>query len=511
MSDNPRYATLRDYLRVLREQWLVIALITVVAGGVSFALSERQAKTYSSTAAIGFQDVSQQLSLLGGSVSPNIPAEQTPQARAQTIDVPPVVERTKRALHSNLPVGKLASAISTSVDQSSALVKVTVSWGDPAFAARLANEFARQAAADTNQKAQAQFAASLPPLRNRLDKLGSSVTDQTERAALVEQLTRLEFLSNNAQLARVVNTAQPSGVPASPKPKRNTVLGLLIGLALGIFVAFLRDSLDRRLRGGREVQSELSLPLLGQVRDEAMGHVVRTDNGHGRQFAEDVEAFRILRRNLEFLSVDSLRSILVTSALPEEGKSTVAASLAWSSVLAGKRTLLVECDFRRPDFAERMGLASEPGLTDYLARRAQPAEIIQTVRVAAEDFNGANGSVSAPKTGGLVCITAGTPSPEPTELLGSERFRDFLTGVSDAYDLVILDSSPLLSVADTLEVLPNVDAVLLCVRSSRTTREQALAAKAALDHYPRRPTGIVVTGLRRRDASDYGYYTYSEA
>jgi Mrp family chromosome partitioning ATPase len=164
--------------------------------------------------------------------------------------------------------------------------------------------------------------------------------------------------------------------------------------------------------------------------------------------------------------------------------------------------------------AIRLGLADSPGLTDYLVNRAGPQDVLQTVELApAPSGNGADPSAPSSAEAGvaqtLVCITAGTQSPQPSELLQAERFHDFLKKVSKAYEMVILDTSPLLPVADTLELVPLVDCVLMCVRSAQTTRDQAHAAKAALEHLPERPTGLVVTGIRRRDAGDYGYYSYS--
>jgi len=259
--------------------------------------------------------------------------------------------------------------------------------------------------------------------------------------------------------------------------------------------------------------------MLGSVRNEAMGFAGPIGNGRGLMSDADLESFRILRTNLEFLDVDHpLKSVVVTSAFPEEGKSTVAASLAFASVAAGKRTLLVECDLRRPVLAGRLGIEPAPGLADYLLGRAGPQEVLQRVEIPAPSPNGngasdgegsdADQAVAVPDGGDrtLVCITAGATQPHSAELLGSKRFRDFLAAVTAAYDAVILDATPLLAVVDALEVLPHADGVVVCVRAARTTRDQVRAARSALEHLPERPMGLVVTGIRSGDEGDYGYY-----
>lgn len=205
-----------------------------------------------------------------------------------------------------------------------------------------------------------------------------------------------------------------------------------------------------------------------------------------------------------------MRTVLVTSSIPEEGKSTVSMSLASAAALAGQRVLLVECDLRRPTFPRRMGVNREPGLSDYLLGQASPQEILQMVSLTEPGAwlqeNGATQEADSEAAPHLVCIAAGSPVQTPAELLVSQRFKAFLAKVSKAYDLVVLDSSPLLAVVDPLELVPQVDGVLVCVRVQQTTREQARAARASLATLPERPTGAVVTGLKRGDPDSYDYY-----
>jgi capsular exopolysaccharide synthesis family protein len=305
-------------------------------------------------------------------------------------------------------------------------------------------------------------------------------------------------------------SAQVPGSPTSPKPVKYTVAATVLGLFLGIGIAYGRQTLDRRLREPSDVEELLDYPVLARMRSSVFGHTgsskdAQTD-GMGPLDSIDGEAFRMLRENLRYLAVDrDLKTTVVTSAMPEEGKSSVAACLAMANAAAGKKTLLVECDLRRRVLANRFGIAEAPGLSDYLVRTSRPADVLQLVPAPGAETANGDGPPS------LVCIAAGSPLPRPADALSSERFADFVDKVGRAYDRVIIDCPPLLPVADTLEIAPLVDCVLLCVRLGRTRRDHAQAAAAALERLPNRPVGVVLTNYVERDTDYYrAYYHYGD-
>jgi capsular exopolysaccharide synthesis family protein len=284
------------------------------------------------------------------------------------------------------------------------------------------------------------------------------------------------------------------------------LLGGVVGILIGLFVAAARDATDRRLRNQDEIKELADVPLLGQVGKGSLGRVAAPTGDDMDDVA--AEAFRIIRTNLEFLAGTSpLRTIVVTSAVAEEGKTTVATSLAAGLSAAGKRTLLIDCDLRRPAVADRLGIEAAPGLTDYLSGSSKPEDVLQIAPLPGTGNQ--NGSLAGLSVQPLACISAGTRHPYPAELLSDHaRLSGFLRETADVYDAVVIDSSPLLPVADTLELLPHIDCVLLCVRSSITSRDQLLAAKESLARFPQVRIGLVITGVDERSTDGYyaGYY-----
>jgi succinoglycan biosynthesis transport protein ExoP len=512
MTDTPRYSTLRDYLRVLRSQRLLILAVTIAFAAAAFLVSSLQEKKYTAHTDLLFRDISSDLSLIGRNAVPELAPDQRAAINADRVTRPDVVDQVRRSLGTDLTTGELQGMVSTEVGSRTNFVVVQATDTDAQLAARVANAFGTEVKKLDTAAVRDRIDNVIVGLRQDLRQAKKT----RDPAALVTiridqtQITQLQTVRELARPVEIARVATPPDSPSSPQTERNTLLGVIAGLAFGLLAAFLRDSLDRRLRTTDEVQAELQLPVVGRIPDDALGHA-----GFANGMVDDADAeahlegYRMLRANLELLQVDTpMKKVMVTSALPEEGKSTVALALAGAAAVAGKRTLLVECDLRRPCLAERLGLDEEPGLADYLLGEAKPVDILQVVEL---DMPPAPGAANGDKGGeqessSLVCITAGSPAELPAEMLGSERFSKFLSQVSKAYDLVVLDTSPILSVVDSLELAPKVDGLLVCVRLSQTTREEARAAREALGYLPERTTGVVVTGYRPGD--DYYRYAY---
>lgn len=508
MNEASPYVTLRDYLRVARERRLLIIVLTLLFGAAGLGYSLRQHPTYQAEAALEFQSQDTQSSLFGQNVDTG---GQTPDQRAAsaaaTLIRPPVLAEAKRLLKFPGPAAEIGAFVSARPEAQTNLVIVSASAGSGPTAAALANAVARAAVTITHRDVSSQYRKAAAGQKGILRNLPKGRASLFLRTLTQQNIARLQQLADVANPASVRRPASVPSSPSSPHTVRTTLLGLLVGLTLGLVAAFARDSLDRRLKTSHQIGQELHMPIVGQVEESALGRSLVKAKRRKAFSTADVEGFRIMRANVELLDLDAApRVVLVTSALPEEGKSTVALGLAVANASAGKRTLLVEGDLRRPTLAARLGLPNPSGLSDYLTGEAEPPEILRSIELPNGSTNGSQPVVS---NGQLVAIVAGTPTDRAADLLGTDRARQFFAQVRDAYDVVIVDSCPLLSVADTLELMQLADAVVLCTRTAKTTREQAQAARDSLARFPARPTGVVVTGIRRGEGV-YNYGAYAE-
>lgn len=505
-----RYSSLQDYLRVLRRRKLLIALAIVVSLGVALALTATKEQRYEAVASVLVRDLSQDLTYLsrGGSSRLELPPNIRSAVSADQVLSPRVARVAAKQLDGDVTPQAMLARVSTRVEVTTNLVQIVGAGPSAPGAAATANAFAiaarRVLPGAIDRKL--QEAERLLAVAARRARRLRPTSARSEHLSL--QRNQIAVLRRIHQPVQIVDHAQPPSRPVSPNLGRAGTIGALIGLMLGLVGAFGRDALDRRLHNAREVHEELGLPVLGRISDATFASPGLVGNGLP-MLDSDFEAFRVLRANLAFSADGGPPStVLVTSGLPEEGKSTVSISLACASALAGQRTLLVEADLRRPSFARRFGIQSGPGLAEYLDGTASPQKILQVVDLIMPV--GTNGSsVAEPTPAGekLIVIAAGTSTTGAAELLTTQRFTDFVAKVGKAYDLVVIDAGPVLAVVDPMEIMSHVDLVLVCARVQRTTRDEAHAIRAALEHIPAKPMGAVVTGIRRGDLDDY-YYEY---
>jgi len=513
VADAPRYATLRDYLRVLRQHRVLILLFALVFAGGALTLALRSDEVYKSEASIKLRDINSDLALVGEAVVPQQDSTFAGTRAAAQVKDPDVVARAAKLLGIKGAARALSGSVTGQVELRTGFVVIQSKARTGEAAAGVANAFAQALTAQVSNDQIGQLKQTLKGLKQeyrtqiRRARRNSKKNQFDTTPSLIDlqyqqRIARLQSLVDYSKPASIVKPATVPANPTSPKPIRDLFIGLILGLVLGIVAAFIRDSLDRRLRGSADIREHLGLPIIATLSSDALGSAAVSANGTKPIPEQDFEAVRILRTNIGLLDVDrSPRLLAVTSAISEEGKSTIASNLAVSHALAGNLVLLIECDLRRPSMAHRLGLQQSPGLTDYLSGNAGPAEILQKLAVP----SGADESESP----GVVVVTAGGRVPRPAELLGSQRMAVLLKQVREVYDVVILDTAPMLPVVDTRSLLPLVDGIVIAARSRQTTRDQATALREALHHSGTdAPTGVVVTGVTSGDES-YGYYSYA--
>lgn len=215
---------------------------------------------------------------------------------------------------------------------------------------------------------------------------------------------------------------------------------------------------------------------------------------HTEPLAPAAEAFRVLRTNLQFMGLDEpLKSVVITSASPGEGKSTSAANLAVAFAQAGQNTCLVDADLRRPTVAKLFGVDNWIGLTSALISQ-----------------DGLEGTVQPSRVPGLTLLTSGPVPPNPAELLGSQRMADLLAELEAKFDVVIIDTPPVLAVTDAAILAPKTGGVVLVVRSGEVPRQQVQRAREALETVRARILGVTLSGVKAEGRDGYYYYSYEK-
>jgi capsular exopolysaccharide synthesis family protein len=311
---------------------------------------------------------------------------------------------------------------------------------------------------------------------------------------IVDQLRELDTASGLSGYIQELLESPRLGAPVWPDLKICGAGGLLLGMLAGIFLAVVNDRLDGRFRSAADVDQSINLRVLGRVGKLRRGRTPNVAAIVCDELTADGEVFRLIRTVMQgSVKTGRLRAISVTSPMSKDGKSSITANLAASFAQSGISTLLVDADLRRPTAHRIFGTKVSPGLADVLTGQAGAEEAIE--RTPFEN---------------LQLLTAGSSVERPTELLQSEIFDDFLAKMKDSFQLVLIDTGPILSVADSAVVAQKTDGMLMVVRPSNGTRDQAQDAVGRLRAVGANLLGCILNtyGSGKEFAVGGGYYGY---
>jgi len=510
---------LRDYLKVIRRRLWVIVAATAIVTIAALVYSLLQDNVYESEARVLITERDAGATIIGadGSQFSSSP-ERNLEIQVQLMQGRPLIEKTIETLGLDASPEQLAKRVQIAAVGRTNIVSVTVRSSDPQQAADVANTLADSYVTWSRDYKRESLRAAIDEVESRLEEaraeviaLSELIEREGETANLTSELTiattsyttlssQLENLKVSEQLevgsGRVVGPAMANAQPVAPTPMRDGILGLGVGLVFGLGMAFVYEQLDTTIRTAEDVAPLYGAPILGIIPAE------RAKAGEKRRLtiisspdSPAAEAYRGLRHSLDFAHArDNVKTLLVGSAEPSEGKSTVAANLAASLAQSGKRVVLIDCDFRLPTTQQFFAVKNEVGLAEVLTGTHPLGEALQQHHAISN----------------LKVITAGTAPQNTSELLGSSRMRRIVELTAADADWVILDSPPILAIADTSALVRWADSVLIVSKGGSSTREAANRARETLDNVGAKIIGTVVWGIEAPGyAGGYGLGGYS--
>lgn len=505
---------LRSYLRpIWRRKWIILAIV-VVATAATYFIAAGQPKSYVASATLYVQVADPTVDITTAGVQQSAPSSQSIADVAQLITAQSVTDRVARTLR--VPSTSAASAVTATPATNSDFVTVTATSGSPVLAARLANTYVSAFLGSRSQAVAGEALQARRGAQATLRSLPPGPANVGQRQTLEQDIqTYQQIQLNPSSGARQIDTAAVPSLPTSPRPVRDAVFGGVVGLVLGLIAAFCLELLDRRLMRVSTLESLYDRPVLAVLPHVSDPAPVPTGDGAvvTPQFLEELRTLRVTLRLAS--GPRAPRTIMVTSSLPREGKSTITRDLALVYAEAGERVLVIDADLRRPRIERLFGLQEGRGLAHILRGEASLSETALPARLSSpvpdvSDNGHRQGSASDdPRARGSLDVLAhGERLENPLALLSSERMTALLEEAAQAYDVVLLDTAPVLTVADCLPLLEVVESVVLVVRLGQTTRESAKRFDDLITRLPDITFSGVIANDARNQADDEGYGSY---
>lgn len=508
---------IRDYLRILwQRKWIALIPIFLVPLAALY-FSFNQERLYQATSEVSVRSQNSALNALNFATAYEDPDRflQDQIERARTQDV---AERVAAAVGGGFPPSEILASSSVAKKSDSNVLVFRFTNEDRDLAARLSAAYANGFTEYKREQDAGAFRRAREQIDRQIANLGPGAARRTSPVfetyqSLIQQRQQLTILENIQENNTTVLQAASSAGQIQPTPRRNAAIGLGLGLFLGLGLAFLWHALDTRVRSAEQISAALGLPLLGRIptpprRLRKGNQIAMLADPTGQQ----AEAFRVLRTNIEFATLaNSARSIMFTSAVEQEGKSTTAVNTAIAFARAGKRVVLVDLDLRRPTVDRLFGLEDRPGLTDVALGHVSLEEAITPVALTDPTGKRAEGNGDRGGTfeGMLEVVTSGPIPPNPGEFMSSARLAEMLADLRERADLVLIDTAPLLRVGDTMALSSRVEGLVLLTRLHVLRRGMLADLRRALDTSPAAKLGFLITGAEAEEGYEYrGYYRY---
>lgn len=503
--------SVEQVLGVVRRRAPWIFLCCVLVAGAAYGLSKHQTKKYTATASLVFNDNQQAQQVAGLAVANSNEQVARENTNLRLVELGDMAEKTASRLGSGLTKEKVKQAIGASAQGESNVVDVSATATSPTLAADIANTYTKLFVNEQRHSNHAYYASALRVVdgqlaamkpKQRLSAVGVALQNRAQSLGVLAELQ-----NGNVEVAQ--SAAVPVS-PSSPKITKDTVLGAVLGLIIGLAVGFLLERLDRRIREPKDLEAIYALPLLGVVPEsKALSRLtsLSVNEANATLPPGEAEAFHLIRAHLRYFNVDrELRTLLVASAAPGDGKTTVARHLSAAAARMGSRVLLLEADLRRPTLARQLGIQSGAGLADVLIGAIPFSEAIRTIGLTAPTGEG-----SSDRTMDVLVAGAALP-PNPGELTESHAMERLLEEAKASYDLIVIDSPPLTVVSDAFPLLREVDGVLIVGRVGRNRRDVAERLHEILTGVDAPLLGVIANGFKARGLGSYGYsYEYSYA
>jgi receptor protein-tyrosine kinase len=487
----------RRLLNFLRRHVVLILATGILLASAVFAYSSTRPKQWTASATLLFRDPGFDQRLFGNQfLSRSVDPSRDAATNLGLVSQRGVAEATARALAGDWTEDAVRERVTPRSVSQSDLVNVVATDTDPGVAARVANAYARTFVTLRRKADQRQIEGAQAVVQQQLAAIAPSQRQSEQALSLERRAQELKILASlQTGRAEIAQSADVPEHPSAPRIKRNSALGLLLGLALGMGIAFLREKLDRRVRDPDEVEGIFGRPILGTVPE------LDSDAGGVQRGGAVTDVFHALRMTLRFFNVGrDIQTLLVTSANPGDGKSTVSRNLATAMADSGTRTLLIEADLRRPTLAKILGLDPSVGLSTVLTGQSSLSDAIQSLPGPGAKTAGGNGASTS-----LDAIVAGPIPPNPADLFESEELASLLAECQQRYEFVIVDTPPVLAVPDAVPLITARTAVLIVARMGRTERNALRRLHKYLGLLDAQVLGVVANSVQPESGYGYAY------